>query len=184
MSTSVNFLCRWETFRLLLSTVHAPGTFRQLPLTFHVARRTSGYIPCGWETFCQLASTFCVAVIPSVHFRQLYVPPGDLASTSVLFCAFRRPSVNFRVAMRPSVYFRQLSVQPRDFLSAFCAIVAPSVKLSQLPMRLETFCQLPSIFHSAGGPSVSIRQLSVRPRDLPSTSVNFLYGWETFCQLP
>ena len=127
-STSINISCGQETFCLLPSIFHwagrlsvkfcqlslPPGQLHQHPLNFCAARRPSfnlhqllmrsAYlpsisvnIPCSCE-MCQIPTTFCVTVTPSVNFCQLAVWPGDLPLT---FCS----------SVEPSVHFCQLSVQ-------------------------------------------------------------------------
>ena len=56
----------------------------------------------------------------------------------------------------------------------------PSVNFSR---AWVAFLQLPSTIHAAGRPSVNFCQLPVQQKDLSSTSVNFLYGKETFHQI-
>lgn len=117
------------------------------------------------ETFHQLLSNCCVAVGPSVNFCQLSVQPRDcqhsmwpqdLLSTS---CAAMKLSISFPCG-------RGTFRQP---LSAFCVIVGLFIKFCHL-----LCCQ---------GPSVNLRQLSVQPRDLLSTSIKFLRSCRTFRQL-
>ena len=126
---------------------------------------------------------FRAAGTPSVNFRQLSVPPGDLMLT---FCHGGRTSVKFV----------QCYVQPGGLLSIFVSI----------PRKRDAFCQHLPTFCAAWRPSVNFCRHSVRPGDflsisifrtpenfrhlspwegdLPSASVNFLCCQETFCQLP
>ena len=75
---------------------------------------------------------------------------------------------------------KQLYVWPRDFLSTFLAPMGPSLKFSStfrvagrpsvnFPCIHGTFCKHLSTFLESAGPSSNFRQISVGPRDLPST---------------
>ena len=79
-----------------------------------------------------------------------------------------------------SVNFHQLSVRREDLPPTFCTAGTPSFHFRQRSQ--ETFRQLLTTFRYG---RETFLPLSVRPGDLPSTSVIFLYGWETvnFCQL-
>ena len=114
----------------------------------------------GWETICQLPSTFVRSGhFPSSYasllcgqniFRHLtstFLPPGTVCNLPSTLCAAGRTSVNFR----------QLSIRPGDLPSTFVNITCRHLTLSQLPMR---------------------------PGDLKSTSANFLCGRETFLRHP
>ena len=128
---------------------------------------------CGREILRQLLSTFRATRRPSLKFHQLSEWAQDLPSTSVKFLCgwetFCQIPSHFCVAGRFSVNFRQLFVPPGDL--NFCQLYMQSKKL-------------PSTFRAAMRSSVNIRQLSVRPQYLPSTSIIFLCGQETFRQLP
>ena len=177
-STSVNFLCCWETFHQLPLTFHAAGrpsiNFRPVWVWLGDILSTSIYIPCGWEIFCHLS-----------------VRPVDLLST-------------FRTVCRYSVYFRQLSVRLEGLLLTFDDFPYGWKTFWQLPQTFhKTFRQLPSTFHKAwrpsvrpnfcqllptfhvaGRPSIAFRNFFVTPSDLPSTPVNFPCCRETFRKLP
>ena len=87
---------------------------------------------------------------------------------------------------------RQLSVRPRTF----CQLSLRQHNLPSIfaifPCIHWTFCKLastfcasekfPSIFCASMGPSVNFCQLSLSPRDIPSTSVKFLWFHGIFHQ--
>ena len=73
LSSSVNILCSWETFHLLLLIFYAAG----IPsITFYQLSVQPG-------DFRHIQSTFPVVGRPSVNFHQLSDPPEDLPSTSM-----------------------------------------------------------------------------------------------------
>ena len=122
--------------------------------------------PCGREKFRQLPSTSIRPESFPSTFRQLLyisVRPVDLPSTSIHFSLCQKTicplSVHSGILQSASVKFPHKCTQ-------------------------ETFRQLPLIFRAAGTPFFNCHQVSMRPGDLPSTCVNFLFGRETFCQLP
>ena len=149
---------------------------RNLPLT-------SDNIPCGRETLCTLPSALCAAGKHSVMVCQLSVQLGHLSSSSVNFpChlnAFCPLPSTFSVTGRPSVNFVSLLCCRETFNqvpSIFREVRRPFVSLP--------FCRVPSVkIFAAGRSSVNFRQLSMQLRDLLSTFVNFLCGWETFHQV-
>ena len=96
--------------------------------------------------------------VSQLSVRSWYLPSrlvnspcicGTLCQLSSTFCASMGPPKTICAAARPSVNFSQLSVWPWDLLSTFRASTRPSVN----------FLHVRGIFH----------QLSVQPRDLPST---------------
>ena len=139
---------------------------------------------CGRGSFCQIASTFHEFLEPYVSFRQLFVRPRDLPSTSVYFKCIRRTirqlfvhqqelSSTFRTSVRTCVNFCQHTVCLRAIPLIFCELLCSH----------GAFHQLPHIFRADAGPSVKFHQLSVCawdipssfrcPRGLPSNSINF-----------
>ena len=133
------------------------GTFHQLPWTFCRCAGSSVNFPC----VCR-------------NFHRLFMHPWDLPSISVFCRTF--PS-NFRVTADPSINFpcghgtfRQLSLCLRNLLSTFVIF----------PCLCWTLRKLLANFLDSEGTSVNFCQISVGPRDLPSTfpasvgpSVNF-----------
>ena len=143
-------------------------------------------------------------------FRQIFAPLGEHPSTSVNFtCALetRQLLSNVLAAGRVSVNFCQLSVLPGEILSTYVKFLCGQKTFCQLSMRLggfpsifvkfpcgrEIFRQHSLTFRAAGRLSVNFHQLlcgqktfcepSMRPGDLPSTSLTFLCGQETFLQI-
>ena len=114
--------------------------------------------PHGWETFCLFPSTFCAAKIPSMIF----------------LCV-----------VRTSINFRQVSV----WCEALCQLLSAFHAARRLSGNFP--CRRGPTFNFLCG-QVTVRQCSVRqetlhqlfmqPADLLSTSVNFPYIRETFCQ--
>ena len=162
---------------------------------------------CGRETFHSLPSLFREAGRPSVNFRHVFLWPGDLPSTSVKFwCnleSFLELSSSFRAARRLTVNFHQIPCGRETFyllLSTFCVARKPSVNLRQLSLWSGTFCPLfvqhgdfPPTFLATGRLSSTsdcflcswekFYLLSVWPRVLPSTSINFWCDPESFLEL-
>lgn len=104
LSTSVNFLCDWQTFRPMLLTfwtaVRSSVNFRQLFVLLGKLPSTSVKFMCGYKTIQQLSLrpgdlqlpplTLNRAVgWPSVNFRQISLCPGKILSTSVNFPSCR-----------------------------------------------------------------------------------------------
>ena len=98
---------------------------------------------------------------------------GDIPSTSVNFpCGretFRQHPSTVRAAGRP--------------LSTFHAAVGLLLTSSNFPCDSGIFCELTSIFCTAGRLSDNVHQISVHPGDALSTSINFKCSLDTFCQL-
>ena len=102
------------------------------------------------------------------------VQPQDILSSSVNFYSigstFCEYSISHRTSIQPlstfwaSRNFCQLYVHSQDLPSTCCAVVVPSANIP---------CE-----------SWTIHQLSVRPRDLPSISMNFSCIHRTISQLP
>ena len=124
---------------------------------------TTVSIPCDSGTLSELPSTSHAAGRRSTFFNS--------GRPFVIFCYFlcewetpcQLPST-FLATGTFSVNFRQLSV---NFLQLY---VRPG--------------ELPKMFYAAGKRSDNFRQFSVQSVNLSSTSVNFLCGRETFCQIP
>ena len=93
--------------------------------------------------------------------------PRDLPSTYVNFSCgrktFRELLSTLHTARRASINFSQLSVRPGDFLSTFIIFHFSHISFCQLPYGWETVHQLPSTFLTAGWPSVTFCQHSLRP---------------------
>ena len=156
-------------------------------------------ILCCRQEFHQLLSTFCDTGSLSVNFRPRSIWPGELPLTSINFCATGRPFVNFhKLPVQPielpliSVIFlysqenlRQLSLGPGDLPLTPVIFLCNSGTFRELPSNSmwEAFWQLPSIFRADGRASGNVRQISVRPVDLPSSFINFPCSHGTFCQI-
>ena len=129
---------------------------------------------CSRVTFCQVSSAWKLTEgLPAVwnvdgsrlevfrpcrklmeiDFCQISVPPRKHPSTSVN-CLFHRENFS-------------------PLMSSFCAARRPSVNF---PCDWDAFRQFTSTFRATGMLSVNSRQLSVRQRDLLSTSINLLPG--------
>ena len=187
LSTSINFPWGQETFRQFPSTLHndrrasstflvAGGpciTFHQLSVLPGNLSTTSVNFLCGRKTIRQLPWTFCAAGRHSVNFRQLFVRPADLLSTSV---NFRQLFVRPADLLSTSVDFRQLSVRSGNLLSSFSAAGRSSVNFLCCQ---EIFRQLSLHFRTARSSSVNFCQHFVLPGELPSTSFNS-YEWPEF----
>ena len=208
-STSVNSSCNQKTFLkfrqlsvrpedLVLTLRMAMETFRQYfvwpgdaPSTFRVAGRPS-------VNFCQLPMWPGVLTSTSINFlfgRENFRKLPSIFHAAVCLCVqpeiFCQLSSTFCAAMRPSVNFCHLSMRLEDCPSTFIVARTPSVHLSHFLCCQETFRQLPSTLratrrHSLNSVNFLCRQkifhhLSMRPYDLPSTSVNFLGGQKTLC---
>ena len=77
----------------------------------------------------------------------------------------------FHASGRTSIKFHQAFVRPGDLCklqSNFCAAKSPFVKF---PQRRYAFYQPLLTFHTVWRPSVKFCQHSVRPGDLPSTTI-------------
>ena len=125
-----------------------------------------------------VSGAFCLAAVPSVKLLQLSVLLRDLPST-------------FRAAVGLSVNFRQLSGHSQDILSTSRVLTGLSVKLHQLSMRLRdvpsAFCVVVILavnFCELFVQTSTLHQISFRPWDRPSISVNFTCVCGTFRQLP
>ena len=133
--------------------------------------------------------TFSAFAGSSVSFHQLSVRPLNIPSTSInIPCGHGT--------------FHQFSVQLRDLSPTFRASEGPSINFPYVRGRSVNFCQLSvwlrdyQIFmcqrnilsssaniRAASGPSINLRQLSMRLQNLLSTSVNFPCIHVTFRQL-
>ena len=112
--------------------------------------------------------------------RQVFVRQQDLQLSSVnIPCSRGLPStcVNFLCGRGT---YHQLSVHPRDLSPTFCASEGPFINFPYVTGRSINFCQLsvhlrdyPSNFCVSAEHYVIFSKHSVRPQDLPSTSVNF-----------
>ena len=102
-----------------------------------------------------------------MNYHQM--SPGNIPSTSSTFCSSGRPSVNFlKLLCRRETFCQTPSI--------FCPTKTTSVNF---PCGRENFRQV-----LAGRIFVSLRQISVKLDDIPSTSVYFPCCWETFRKLP
>ena len=112
--------------------------------------------------------------------------PVDIPSNSFNFpCArevFRESPTTSCEDSRPTVNSRQLSVPPGDLPSNFCAAGDLSRTSIIFTCSRETF-QLSSNFCPPERSTINFRALSVWLGDLLSTSMNFPYIREIFCQL-
>ena len=122
------------------------------------------HFECPWE----LPKTFRAATGPTVNFSQPFLQPLELNST-------------FRASVGPSVHFPCIRRIFCQLLLTFRACKGPSVNF---PCVSRIFRQLPSTFRTATGLSANMRQLSVRPQDLPSPSFNNLCIHGTFKIVP
>ena len=115
----------------------------------------------------------------SETFHQLSIRPCDLPSTFINFLSVR--GKHFVRKLDLLLNFRQLSVWLWDLPSIFCASAIPSVRFCLLSANIRgTMHPLsvrsqdhPSNIRMSTGPFVNFHQLSVHPRDIPSTCVNF-----------
>ena len=112
----------------------------------------------------QLMSSFRAAGRLSVMFGHLSLPPGHLTSTSISF------PFGWEIF--------------RHFPPTFHAAGNLALTSVNCPCCREIICKYPSIFWVPRRPFFNLRQVSLRPGDLPSYSVNFLCGQETFHQVP
>ena len=200
--------------RDLLSTFQAgkiPSVnFRQISLWPEDLLSTCVILPCGWETLCQLLSTFSAATDFLSNFcttaRPFFNFQGNLLQISVKFpCCqitlrqfpfgletLRQFLSTFCVTGIFSVNFLQLSVLPEYFLTT--SMLFPCC---QKTFCQENFGQLPSTFRAAGRPSVNfvnfpcgretflhLCQHSVSTGEIPTTSVNVLCDQKAFLLLP
>ena len=158
--------------------------------TFHAAAGPSVNFLCIRGPFRQLPLALCVSVEAFINFNQHSMQPRDISST---FRASAGPSGNFhQLSVRPLYLpstsinilcgcgtFRQLSVHLRDILPTFHASEGPSINFPYVRGHSVNFRQLsmhprgyPSNFCVSAEHSVIFSKHSVRPWDLPSTSVN------------
>ena len=162
-STSVNYACIWGTI-----CQHSVRQ-RDLSSTFRVSAGPSLNFPRICRTFRQPPSTFCASVGHSVNLLCIR---GTFHQLSVGTRKFRQLLVNFLcfpVLLCVSIPCSSGTFRP--LLSTFHASVGHSIKF---PCVFGTFREisvhprdLPSIFHTAAGPSVNFRKFSMRPRGLP-----------------
>ena len=124
-----------------------------------------------------LRSTFRAAAGHSVNFRQLFEDPWDLPLSSVNFSCIRGTFQKVPYGRWTVCHLHQLFVWSRDLPSTLRTIMGPSVSF---PYVRGTFCQLsirprdiPSSFVNFSCVRVIILQYSVHQRNLPSTSDNF-----------
>ena len=217
-STSVNLLyIRGTTHQLSVYQRYLSSTSVNFPWgrwNFHQVfvrqqdlKSSSVNIPCSRRLLSTCVNFLCGCRT----YRQLTVQPRDHSPT---FHASEGPSINFPYVCWCSNNFRQLSVHPKDYPSNFCVSTEHCVIFSNhyvrpqgLPSTSVNFCtflapsvnipcdhgsiyQLSSTLRASTGPSVNFCQLSLSPRDIPSTSVKFPWFWEinifcirgTFCQ--
>lgn len=167
LSTFVNLLCGWKTFRQ--PTVNFPCTRETFPQLLSTSvwpgdlPRTARNFPCSQEAVCQPPSNLRVAKKPSINFCQLFIQLGDFASTGV----------NYLLGLETFLNFRQHFVWPVDPLSTsinLCAARTPSVNFRQF-------------FREATGLFVTFHQITEWPQDLLSISINYLCDCRTFYQL-
>ena len=105
-----------------------------------------------------------------MNFRQLSGRLEYLSSTSINFPCVQKTFRQLFVSLSTSVNFLFSREAIRKLASAFRGAETSSASLHQFSVP-------------PGEPSVNLRQYSMRPGDLPSTSANFPYGQETFRQL-
>ena len=96
--------------------------------------------------------------------------------------------------MRPSFNFSQLSVHRETFRQLSTRTGVHTLNSVNFRCDQETFSEFSLTFLADSRPSINFRLLlcsretfrqhSFQPVQFPSTSINFLCGWETFCQLP
>ena len=183
----------------LASTFHASGRFSVnfvhlsvRPVYFPTTSMIFLCCQSSVKFVCQLSvpsgdpsSTFVKYPCGQMTFHQHSVKLLEYLSSSVNFpCSketFHQISSSLGMAGRHSVNFHLHSVQLGDLLSIFCAASRPSVKFLY---SVKAFRQLSSTSRMVGMQSINFHQLSVRLEDLPSTFIDFLYGRETFWQLP
>ena len=112
---------------------------------------------------------------------------GRLPSISVNFpCGrdtFHQFLSTFNAAERSSVNFREFSMHPGDETGTYVNFPGRLCQFLSTFHTAERLRQLPSTIHAARKPSVNFHQLFVLMVDLPSISVNFPAGWETFRQI-
>ena len=184
-STSVKF-CQFSV---------RPENLPSTSVNFHVDSRPFANSLCCRGNFRHLPSNFLAAGRASVNFRQVFVLPGDLKSTSdkspCIWEAFYKLPSTYHAARRSSVNIPCGRETFREIPSTFRAARRLSVNFRHLSLRPE---DLPSTLPAAGRPSVTFCQQSVRPGTcrqlyfrsavLLSTSVHFLCRQDTFRQLP
>ena len=136
---------------------------------------------CGRWTFCQLQSTFRVAVELSDNFQcarrnicQLFVHQRASVNFPCIRGTFCQLLSTFRAYTSPSVYFLCGCGTFHKLPSTFCVSAGPSVNF---PCIRRTFCDLSMClrdllwtFHASVGPSVNIHPLSVHVQDPSSVS--------------
>ena len=143
---SVNISCLRRTFGRLQSNL---VRLQDLLSTFCVSPGSFIRFPYGSRTFCQVLTAFRTSIGPFVNFRQLFVHPQYLPSTSV--------NISWT-----SVIFRKQSAWPQNLPSA----------LVDFPCICRTYCKLASTFREAGWPSVNIPCIR-RTYQLCSTSLYY-----------
>ena len=188
--TSINFPCIHETFRQHSSILRAAAEPYVNFCHFFVQPRDhpemSVNFLCDRGTFLQLLSNFSAPARSFVYLCQLSVCLQDLPSgyrqLSVLPCfhAFCQLTSTLRVSTGPSVNFPCIRGTIHQIFVCQRNILSTSVTIS---CGRRTFCQLVSTFCVAAKPSINFCQLSMHPRDLQSTCVNFSCISGTFSQL-
>ena len=184
LPTFVNFLSVCGTFRQFSMQLR---TLRQLSVHLHNLPLTSINFPCIRLTFRELSlwqrglpSNFCVVAYICKHSLCQH----NLPSTSVKFPWFHG-------------IFRQHFLHPWDILSTSVNFPCICSTFHQLPSTFRTpvgsfvknlrgrrtFRQHQSTFRASAGLIVNLRQLFVRPVDLPSTFLASA-GPVNFVQLP
>ena len=160
-----NFVSAEHSVIFSYHSVHS----RDLASTFRASAGHSVNFPCIHETFCQLPSTLSASTGPCVKFSCQW----DIQST-------------LRPFVVPSVKFGLLSVYVRYLLSTSVNILCVCGTSQNILCSCWTFYQLQSTIRAALGPFVNFlcirqtfsqlsgrprdfHQLSVQPRDLPST---------------
>ena len=144
-----------------------------------------------------LLSTFRATGRPSIKFCELPLSPGDIMLNFSTFSLTRRPSINLRqhsaqLEDLPLTFvnfpcsqktFHQLSVRLGEFpsISSNFPSGRPSVNFCTAGRTFINFFQmlpgeLQSTFCATRRPPIIFHQLSVLPGELPSTSINILYG--------
>ena len=164
-------------------------TFYQLPSTFSATRRPS--VNCRqlfvWQE--NLLSTFIKFPFSRENFFQVSESPRDIRSTFVCV-AFGQKTVcqllsTFRAAMRFSFHQFFIRETLHQFPLLLLAAVRPFVNFRQHSVQPGHLLSTTSTFCAAGRP-VIFCQLSTLPRDLVSTSINFLSSQRpsvNFCEL-
>ena len=184
-SSSVNIPCSHKLSSTCVNFPCIRGTFRQCfvqmryhPSTFHL----SGDVPSTSVNFPCIRGTFRQCFVQMRYHPSTFHLSGDVPSTSVNFPCIRgtihQSFVCQRNIVSSSVNILGGRVTFRLLPSTSCASVRPSFLLA-----FHVAAGLLSTFLASVGCSISLGQLSVHQRGLPSTSINFLSTRCSFCQV-